>query len=310
MGVNILQKTVLKFVAQLLLLLIIVVIMIAFTSIPRELDFYMDAGKISMNMPVEEVTQNVKDTFDMFISREIFDIVIFGQSLLEFWGVAAKRSLVLLGSATLLTVIFGGSKGVLEARKKPNASQNIKLMFSLVPLSLPDVMTVSLVQIASIYLYYNDISLPGLGRIPFLGDETWQQSIYPILALSILPLSYFSRMTASTIETGLKQPYILVARGKGCSQSRLLKNHLLKDILYHMLAIFPTIIGILFSSMLIVERLFHYKGMGYYLIDLYITSLLPERIAELAFSWFLVSLVIFYFLLYAILQFMKELIDA
>jgi len=147
-------------------------------------------------------------------------------------------------------------------------------------------------------LYNNGISLLGLGPLPAFGDEGFVNAIYPIISISILPAAYIARITATTIEENFEKPYILAARGKGCSRVQIIKNHMMKSIIYEVLSGFPTVMGIMFSSLIIVERLFYFRGMGFYMILFYTTDLIPPYEGGIAFYYIFFIFGVFFIILF------------
>lgn len=141
-----------------------------------------------------------------------------------------------------------------------------------------------------------------------MGDETFSHAIYPIISISILPAAYISRITANIIEDSFTKPYILAARGKGCSRFQIIKNHMMKSIVFGVLSGFPTVIGIMFSSLIIVERLFHFQGIGFYLIYFYTTQLIPPYEAGIGFTLFIVALAIFYYFIFMLFNALKDIL--
>lgn len=82
----------------------------------------------------------------------------------------------------------------------------------------------------------------------------------------------------------------------------------MKSVFYEVLSGFPTVIGILFSSLIIVERMFHFRGMGFYLIYFYTAELIPAYEAGVAFTLFVVVLALYYYITFMVLNILKSVI--
>ncbi len=284
------------FYQAIVLVMILVIILIA-SGIPTDFNVYYEYGQYHWSMSLEEVRLNIFQHFQGFLSGEIFDVVIAGESIGTLFRSAFVLSLKVLFGGTVLAFLIGVPKGILDSRKR-GKSGTFKLLQSYIPLSIPDVLTVGLVQFGAIYLYYNDITFFGLGPIHFLGDESWLSTIYPIISISILPAAYMSRITASTIEDLYTKQFIITARGKGCSFGQILRQHMMKNIVFEILSSSPTIMAVMFSSLIIIERLFYYQGLGYHLIFFFSSySLTPEQ-ASAAFAVFIMGLAFFYYMLF------------
>ncbi len=301
-------KVVTKKVFQnLLMLSLILVIVIGLTGIPTDFDIHSYNGDYKANMSMESIMESIKNNFKIFVSGEAFNVKIQGQTTLELLTKTARKSSAILFFGAILAVVVGIPKGIIDSRKK-DSSGTIKLLQSLIPLSVPDILTITLVQLLAIYLSKNEISIFGIGPFPFFGDETFSHAIYPIISISILPAAYIARLTANEIEESFTKSYILAARGKGCSRFQIIKNHMMKGIFYSVLSGFPTVIGIMFSSLIIVEMLFNFRGIGFYLIYFYTTQLIPPYEAGVGFSLFIVVLALFYYLIFMIFNGLKEIL--
>lgn len=296
-----------KIFINMIILSIILLLVIAITSIPTDFNIITTNGESSANMEIGEIFQSIKDNLKIFASGEVFNVIIEGKTTGQLLAETGKKSTIILLSGAILAVLIGIPKGIIDSRKK-SKSGTLKLLQSLIPLSLPDIFTISLVQLFAIYLFKNEINFLGLGVVPFVGDETFLHALYPIISISILPASYIARITANTIEEEFTKPYILAARGKGCSRFRIIKNHMLKSIIFSVLSGFPTVIGIMFSSLIIVERLFYYKGIGYYLLYFYTHPLLPPYEAGVGFTFFIVTLAIFYYVVFTVFNVSKSIL--
>lgn len=296
-----------KLIINILILLIILSFVIAITGIPTDFNVYSFDGKHEANMDLSEIFDSIRNNFKTLLNGEAFKVKIRGETTIQLLGKTAKKSFTILFFGTILAMIIGIPKGIIDSRKK-DRSGTIKLLQSLIPLSIPDVLTVALVQLGAIYLFKNQISILGFGPLPIYGDETFYHAIYPIISISILPAAYISRITANIIEDNFTKPHILAARGKGCSRYQIIKNHMLKSIFYGVISGFPTVVGIMFSSLIIVERLFHFQGLGFYLIYFYTSSLIPPYEAGVGFTVFIVFLAFFYYLTFMVFNGLKTII--
>lgn len=296
-----------KIIENMLLLIVILFLVIAVTGIPLDFDITSYNGQHTPNMEINIVLKSIKNNFKVFLSGEAFKVKIQGETTGELLVRTGLKSSIILVIGTLLAVIIGIPKGIMDSRKR-DMKGTLKLLQSLIPLSVPDVLTITLVQLGAGYLFKHGISIFGLGPIPSYGDQSFIHAIFPIISISILPAAYISRITANVIEENFTKPYILAARGKGCSRFQIIKNHMMKSIGYGVLSGFPTIAGIMLSSLIIVEKLYYYQGMGFYLINFYTNSLIPAYEAGVGFTIFIVTLAFFYYLIFMIFNQIKDIL--
>lgn len=294
-----------KILLNLILLAIILFLVIVITGIPTDFNITTVNGESYPNMEITQIVESIKNNFRIFKTGEVFSLEIEGMTMAKLLYETSKKSFIILFFGSVLSILIGIPKGIIDSRKKSKRG-TFKLLQSLIPLSFPDVFTVAVVQLLAIYLFKNEINFLGLGVIPSAGDETLLHAIYPIISISILPVAYISRITANTIEEEFSKAYILAARGKGCSRFKIIKNHMMKSIGFSVLSGFPTVIGIMFSSLIIVEKLFFYRGIGYYLLHFYTSSLFTPYESGAGFTFFVVALAIFYYLIFTVLNVLKS----
>ena len=296
-----------KILVNILIFFVVLFLVIIVTGIPTNFDIIIRNNQYTPNMDIKAIFESIKHNIGIFLNGEAFNVMVQGETTVQLLAKTLSKSSIILLGGTILAIIIGISKGIIDSRKT-NKSGTVKLLQSLIPLSVPDILTIALVQMGAVYLFRNEISIFGLGAIPAYGDETLRHAIFPIISISILPAAYISRITANIIEENFTKPYILAAKGKGCSRFQIIKNHMMKRILYGVLSGFPTVIGIMFSSLILVERLFHFRGIGFYLIFLYSNELIRPYEAGVAFTFFIVVLALFYYLIFMLFNMLKDIL--
>lgn len=303
---NLAQKKLMRMVfSNLALLVCVIASVIILTGIPMNFDIFYEKGSYRPNMPWSDIAASIRNNFTMVFSGEIRTVDILGETVAAIFRRAAEKSGIVLFFGIIISVLVGIPKGILDSRKTEQTG-TFKMLQSLIPLSIPDILSIGLVQVLALYLFKNGITFLGVGPIEFKGDQYWYNAIYPILAISILPTAYIARTTATAIEEGFSKPYVLAARGKGCSRFRIIKNHLLKSIFYEVLSIFPTILALFFSSLIIVERLFYYRGIGYEMINFYTSQRIDPMLGGVAFSYFMTVMAVVYFVILFVFNLMKD----
>lgn len=294
-----------KIMVHLIILSIVMALIITLTGFPIDLGVITYDGNSIIDIGFDESLDFVKQNFKFVFSGEIFKTTIKSEPITDILKDAAVKSLIVLFFGTILALVIGIFKGILDSRKTATGG-TLKLLQSLIPLSLPDILMIALVQFAAMYLYKNNIPIPGLGIVPYLGDDSYINVIFPVLSICILPAAYISRVVANAIEEGLTEPYILAARGKGCSLWQIIRTHLSRNIAYAILSNLPALMGMMFSSLVIVETFYQYKGIGYRLIDFYTTTLIPSEVANNAFTFFMLAMAIFYYFIFEVLKYLKQ----
>ncbi len=95
----------------------------------------------------------------------------------------------------------------------------------------------------------------------FLGAV--RHAVLPSLALGLGLMAHLTRMTRSAMTGILEQEFIRVARAKGLSERTVVWRYALANAIGPVMTIVGLQIGYLFGSIIVVESLFGYTGMGW-----------------------------------------------
>ena len=95
----------------------------------------------------------------------------------------------------------------------------------------------------------------------FLGAV--RHALLPSLALGLGLMAHLTRMTRSAMTGILEQEFIRVARAKGLSERTVVWRYALANAIGPVITIAGLQIGYLFGSIIVVESLFGYTGMGW-----------------------------------------------
>ncbi len=90
-----------------------------------------------------------------------------------------------------------------------------------------------------------------------------RHALLPSLALGLGLMAHLTRMTRSAMTGILEQEFIRVARAKGLSERTVVWRYALANAIGPVITIAGLQIGYLFGSIIVVESLFGYTGMGW-----------------------------------------------
>jgi len=90
-----------------------------------------------------------------------------------------------------------------------------------------------------------------------------QHAFLPSLALGLGLMAHLTRMTRSTMTGILGQEFIRVARAKGLAERTVIWRYALANAIGPVITIAGLQIGYLFGSIIVMESLFSYTGMGW-----------------------------------------------
>ncbi len=104
---------------------------------------------------------------------------------------------------------------------------------------------------------FEELSL--LGKI---GDYFWHITL-PVLASTISAFATLTLLTKNSFLDEIKKHYVMTARAKGLSESKVLYGHVFRNAMLIVIAGFPAVfIGVFFGGSLIIETIFSLDGLG------------------------------------------------
>ena len=253
-----------KVLLVVLIFLIFVYVTVLLCTIPTDFTIKFENGKAT---PSHIGVFIIKDTNEKFISLLTLDLGRTGKdnrSLNYLVTSIMQNSMLLLTGGLMLAVFLGVSKGIIDSKRGSTSESSLKVLGTIIPISLPDILIIALLQRLAVYLNNHGIEIFKVG-----GSGTINHLLLPIIALSILPACYIARITSMAIDNCYQQDFIKVAVGKGCSSYRVLWNHAMKNAIPSIIDSFPTITSIIIGNLLMVEKLFSYPGLTQSLLNFF-----------------------------------------
>jgi peptide/nickel transport system permease protein len=173
------------------------------------------------------------------------------------------NTLVLAGTALLVSVVVGIPMGVYAALRRGKLPDFVLAVFSVMGLSVPAFwLGIILILVLSVNLNL----LPSSG-VATTGSEAnlvdrLQHLVMPALVLSTTVLPYVVRFTRSALLEVLQQDYVRTASAKGLSRLRVVYVHALRNALVPVVSIIGTLVPRLFGGSVVTEAVFGWPGMG------------------------------------------------
>ncbi|MGV1758832.1 ABC transporter permease [Rhizobium sp. A22-96] len=187
---------------------------------------------------------------------------------------------------TIIGALFGVPFGVLAAVKRNSFIDQIVRVIGLVGYSLP-VFWLAMVSLVIFYAKLNWVAYPGRIDIAFeytftpvtgfflldsamqgQWDVFWDVFRHIILPASLLgyfALAYISRMTRSFMLNELGQEYIVAARAKGLSETRVIWGHALRSAMVPLITVIALSYASLLEGSVLTEIVFSWPGIGFYI---------------------------------------------
>ncbi|MBB3286368.1 peptide/nickel transport system permease protein [Rhizobium sp. BK347] len=187
---------------------------------------------------------------------------------------------------TIIGALFGVPFGVLAAVRRNSMIDQIVRVIGLVGYSVP-VFWLAMVSLVIFYAKLNWVAYPGRIDIAyeysftpvtgfFLLDSAMQGQwdvfwdvfrhiILPASLLGYFSLAYISRMTRSFMLNELGQEYIVAARAKGLSETRVIWGHALRSAAVPLITVIALSYAGLLEGSVLTEIVFSWPGIGFYI---------------------------------------------
>jgi oligopeptide transport system permease protein len=161
--------------------------------------------------------------------------------------------------AAALAIVIGTLFGSLAAVKRGSWIDHIIMIFSTASVAFPSFV------IATILLYFFALKL---GWVP----TDWTNGglsalILPIITLAIYPSAYITRLSRSATLDSLGSDYIVTARAKGASNTRILFGHVMKNSLAPTITYAGPMFASIITGSLVVEQIYQVPGIGKYFVS-------------------------------------------
>lgn len=103
--------------------------------------------------------------------------------------------------------------------------------------------------------------------LSFFTADGWSHMILPAINLALANIALVLRLTASGVVEARSQDYVKFARAKGVKPGRIVRRHILRNILIPVVTVVGMEFGSLIAYSTITESVFAWPGMGKLLID-------------------------------------------
>ncbi len=183
-------------------------------------------------------------------------------------------TLELAFTALFIALVIGIPLGV-AAGLRPNAPTSRGIMaFSILGFSLPT-FWVGLMMILLFAVYLGWVPASGRGEtvevlgvdFSFLTLDGLSHLILPATNLALFKISLVIRLTRAGVSEALQTEYVLFARAKGVSETRVVFVHVLKNTLIPLITVIGLELGSLIAFAVVTETIFSWPGMGKLIID-------------------------------------------
>ncbi len=164
----------------------------------------------------------------------------------------------LLGLEALCIAISTGIfLGTLSALYQSKWQDYVATLIATLGISIPSFIMATLLQ----YLFAIK-----LGYFPVARWGSFMQTILPSLSLAALPAAFLTRMVKSNLLEVMKKDYVKSARARGISESKIIVNHALKNVLLPILPYFGQMSANILVGSFVIEKIFGIPGLGQWFV--------------------------------------------
>lgn len=180
---------------------------------------------------------------------------------------AIGNTVVLLGAATVLTVLVGVALGVYSASRARTLADATISVVALGAWSMPDFFTgMLLIFAASSWFHFFPISgISTAGLTTGLLGHWWDVArhlVLPALTLVLVNVAQFSLITRNALVEALTEDFVLTARAKGVGRRVVILRHALRNAILPIVTAASLYVGMILGGAIQVETVFSWPGMG------------------------------------------------
>lgn len=212
--------------------------------------------------PVERYLNWAKD----FIKGDMGISLVYRQPVSKVIAVKLSNSLFLMGLAWIISGLLGFVLGVIAGVFKDRFIDKAIKSYSLIIASTPAFwLALLLLIIFGVWLHILPIGLSvpigvEASGVTFL--DRIRHAILPALTLSITGISNITLHTREKMIDIMQSDYVLFAKARGESISRIVKRHGIRNVLLPAMTLQFAFISEIIGGSVLVEQVFSYPGLG------------------------------------------------
>jgi peptide/nickel transport system permease protein len=224
------------------------------------------------------------------VSGNLGNSFIFGRPALALIAERFPATLELATCALVLAVSVGLPLGIYAGLNPDGWGARIVMGGSVLGISIPTFwLGLMMIIIFSVLLGWFPVS--GRGETAnFLGIESsiftvdgLRHLVLPSINLALFKISMVIRLTRAGVEEVMALDFIKFARARGLSSQRIIRSHLLPNILIPIVTVLAIEFGTLIAFATVTESVFAWPGVGKLVIDAIVNLDRPIVVAYLLF---------------------------
>ncbi len=199
--------------------------------------------------------------------------------------ISAKIGLI----AVAIQVVLGVLIGMFQALNRGRFSDQVIRVLSVLTICIPSFVFCALLQY---FVGYK------AGWTPIMGWGEAVHYILPVAAYALPGIATYSKYMRTSTVGVLNEDYIQTAIAKGCSETRLIFKHVLRNAILPIVTMVPVAIGNVFAGSMVIEKFFSVPGLGQH----YVKAISDSD------SYMILGMAIFFALMYIVSLFFVDIL--
>ena len=155
--------------------------------------------------------------------------------------------------AFIIALILGTVLGIAMAVTRKEGVRGSLMFLTVLGISIPNyVLALLLMLVCGVTLKW----------FPVVGLGSWKHYILPVTAMTVYPLAQISKLVKSSYSEAMHQDYVIMAKAKGISKTRISFVHILKNAIIPVITISGPMVAFLLTGSFVVENIFTIPGIG------------------------------------------------
>lgn len=168
--------------------------------------------------------------------------------MISKFSVSAKLG----GMAAIIAIILGIILGAIAALQRNKLPDRLIIFFTTLGTAMPSFVLATLLLL---------VFCTTLGWFQVYSAENPNYTL-PVIALSVYPMAYITRLTKTSMLDALNQDYIRTARAKGVSKIKVIFLHALRNALIPVITYVGPMVAYILTGSMVVENIFTIGGLG------------------------------------------------
>ncbi|MBQ4300969.1 MAG: ABC transporter permease [Lachnospiraceae bacterium] len=251
-------------IKRILLAIMSIIIVSAITFFVMELIPGGPFNKEKATSPQAQAALEARYNLDKPVGQQY--LIYMGNIAHGDWGVSLKNgreiwpdmisrfkiSAKLGFSAIIVATIIGVILGSIAALTRNKLPDRIIVFFTTLGTAMPSFVLATLLML---------VFCLKLQWIPVWNSYN-PNYVLPIIALSVYPMAYITRLTKTSMLDALNQDYIRTAKAKGVSKAKVIFVHALRNALIPVVTYLGPEVAYILTGSMVVENIFTIGGLG------------------------------------------------